>query len=234
MPTEKEIKLFVENYKNDEGENPIVAALNIWTFAKSIPLQILKSGVLSILIYGITVGVAWYLDVPWWMFLVMVIGGGLALFFLIFTGLIRFVSHSFIDAISDLFSSLISPIDDMYDLYQDSNEEKLSRTQFAGKVINDVLLPRVSDSLSLFPMKGSLGKSLGVFSNVLEEKKKEIEIEEKEFSVEDVKNSSVKSLMANVYTSSSKAKSIMSKPFFFVALFYLVVWGGLIILHLIF
>ncbi len=226
MPNSEKLKSFVENYTDANGDNPIAAAFSLWTIAKSVPLQAFKAGIISFLIFALTIVLAWYSGVPWIIFLLLLIFGGIGFIVMTFFGTVKFLSGIVLDAIADVLTGLLAPIDDMYDVYKESEEENLSRVQFSKMALQEVVLPRVSGVLEFVPMKKSVSKSLSLFVDNVAKKEKE---EEEGITAEDIKGSSIKSTMVKINQSAKSTNKVIGKPFSMLLFFYVLVWVGIVI-----
>ncbi len=222
MVEKQQVKEFVENYKDANGDNPIAAAFSLWTIAKAVPFQLIKSVSVALLVFLITLVLGWYMDVPWGYYLLLIIGGTLGFLFLVFFGGVKFLSGIVINSVSEVLVGLISPIDDMYDVYKEYGEENLSRSEFTKRAFQDVVFPRVSGVLEFVPMKKSISKSVGLFTDNLSQ-------EEDEVSYEDIKGSRLKSSIAKINRSAKKTNRIIGKPFRFFLILFIMSWIGVVV-----
>ncbi len=222
---DEKFKEFVDSYQDAEGMNPISAALSLWTIAKSVPVNAIKSALVALLIYfGSLIG-CYFIGLPWWMVLIVIFGGLIGLIFLLLTGFVKFISGSVISSVAELLSGLISPLDDMYDLYKENKGGDLTRTQFFKKAIREIIFPRVSDALSLLPMKNWLNKSVGTMTNFLAEENMD------DLSYDDVKGNVLKRMIAHINRAANRSKRFLGRPFYIALSVYAGCFGALICWH---
>ena len=154
----QQIKEFLGNYQDQDGNNPFSAGLELLTFAKWIPLHIIKGVGLALLIYiGLTLAL-WWLSVPWWMMMVFMIGGTIGLVFLALTGTFRFIALDLANNVSGLILGILQPIDETYDYYKANGKIQGSKKAFAEKVISEVVIPQVFAKLKILPFRDRLEK----------------------------------------------------------------------------
>lgn len=221
MASEYEIKEFVESYTDANGDNPISAAFSLWTIAKATPFQLIKAGLFGWFFLSISFILGWILGLPFLYFLIMQITALVIFVFLTFFAAIKFLSSIVVNAVAELISGILSPIDDMYEVYDEASEDNLSRFQFSKKVLQEVVFPRVSDILKFVPMKKSISKTLSIFvSNA--------SVDDDDVSYEEITNSSVKSMMAKVNKAANNTKSIIGKPFYISIILYLMLWSVMV------
>ncbi len=226
MPEAQDIKTFVESYEDANGNNPISAAFALWTIAKSAPLQFIKAGIVAWLYLGTTITISWLVGLPWVYMLVIQVISGFIFLFLGFFAAVKYLSSIVIDAVAELIGGVLAPIDDMYEVYHDEGNKELGRFQFARKVMQEVIFPRLSDILRFVPMKKRLSKTIRLF---IDQASKE---NAKEISYEEITNSSVKTMMARVHRAARTTRSVVSKPYQFFALLYILIWVGMVIWYL--
>ena len=103
----QQIKEFLDNYQDQEGNNPFMAGLELLTFVKWIPFHIIKGVGLALLIYiGLALILGW-LSVPAWMMMVFLIGGIIGLIFLALTGTFRFIALDLVNNVSALILGIL-------------------------------------------------------------------------------------------------------------------------------
>lgn len=217
MSDQQKLQDFVDSYTDANGDNPISAAFSLWTIAKTIPIQVLKAGIVGWFFVGISLLVAWLLQLPFLYFVGLQVLAALGFVFLTFFAAFKFISDFVVNAVTELITGILSPIDDMYEVYQNSSENNLSRFQFSKKVVREVVLPRVSDILKFIPMKNRITKVIGVFADKVGDERDDI-------SYEEITDSSVKSMMAKINSASKTTRSIVGKPFYVGVFYYVVLW----------
>lgn len=225
MASEQELKQFVENYTDANGDNPISAAFSLWTIAKTVPFQLIKAGLVGWFFLTVTMVFAWIFSLPWIYFLIIQVLGVIGFFFITFFAALKFLSTYAIEAIAELLSGVLSPIDDMYEVYRESSGGIVGRLQFSKRVIREVIFPRVSDILKFIPMKKSIAKTLSIFAN-------QVSNDNDDISYDEIKDSSVKSMIVKINQSANTTKRIIGKPFKMSMIYYFTIWIGALIIYL--
>ncbi len=222
MSEQQALKEFVENYKDANGDNPVAAAFSLWTIAKSIPFQLIKAGFIALIMFLGTIILGWYMGLSWMYYIILFIFSFIGFILLVFFGGVKFLSGIAINSVAEIIMGLIAPIDDMYDVYQEYGEENLSRTQFTKRAISEVVLPRVSGVLEFLPMKKSMSKSLGLFTDTLAQ-------EEDNLTYEEVSGSSIKSTIAQINRTAKNTIGIVGRPFYFFIGIFLIAWAFIVL-----
>lgn len=224
MTNEKELKQFVESYTDANGSNPISAAFSLWTVAKTVPFQLIKAGLVGVFFIMVSFVLTWWLGLPWLYFLILQILSGIGFFFITFFAAFKFLSSFVINAIADLLSGVLSPIDDMYEVYKDSSAGNIGRVQFSKRVIREVVFPRVSDILQFIPMKKRISQVLSIFADRVADSNDNI-------SYDQIKDSSVKSMIAKINQAANTTKRITGKPFAASMIYYMVLWMVAVVIY---
>ncbi len=221
----EDLKKFLEQQKEGGSDsNPIMAGLSLLTFGKSIPINVIKAVVLAVLIYVlINIGL-YFLGVDWWIQLIALIGGLIGGVILAFTGSIRFVAHSFIDSVSELLVGTLNPIESIYQNWQATSNEKISKKEFTMNVLQQVVVPNVLGSISKLPFKNTLSKNLSsIIGNIATDQN----IKTQKLAVKEVGDNDdddptfLSNMIGTIEHSASKTRRGLNAPFKYSLWFFI-------------
>jgi len=222
------ITQFSNEYKDKSGSNPVIAGIKVFTFVKSIPLQIAKAIAIAIGLLIVGVGILFLIKTSWFLIVVGIIGGILGTIFLSVSGSGKFIASSFIDNLTELFTEMLHPLENMFELWKKSGDENYSKPEFFKKMFKEVILPEVKGMVMFIPFKGKLLKSLNsVVAKVVADKSVNKADEEEEHS-----EVFLMKLSGIIRKNGAKVKRTSGRPFKFILIFNLIFWLGLISLKL--
>lgn len=160
-----------ETFTDEQGNNPLTVGTSLLTFGKTIPFQIAKSVVLSVLVFVFLLGLLVWLGAPTILIIIASIGGFVGMIAMGVTGVLKFITDAFFSTIYDLISSLFHPIDKVYDDFrQDSRDPNISKKDFFGHVLQDVVKPKVNETIGTLPFGSKISSRLDeLVENILKE-----------------------------------------------------------------
>lgn len=167
------IKTALENFTDENGNNPLTAGTNLLTFAKTIPWQILKSVLLAILVFVLFLGLLVWLQAPTFLIIIATIVGFCGMLAMSFTGILKFITDAFFGNVRDFISSVLYPIDKVYDDFRrDERDPNMSKNAFFGKVLNEVVKPKINQTVSQVPYGNKISKRLDLLiSDIMSDEK---------------------------------------------------------------
>lgn len=213
------VKEIAENYQDDQGENPLFAALNLFTFAKTIPWQLFKAIGLTALLIGGMLFSLFYLGASWLLIITGVIASFFLLIFLPLSASVAFIGGSFLTNVEEMLMSLLSPIDQMYDAWQSTSDKKMSRQEFAQIIFNEIIFPRLTNYVPSIFMGASINKKLS-----------EVEGSFQDLDSDDNLDT-LDTLVASIPPKFAHIRHQTYRPFRWVLFLFLIVWGVLLLLH---
>jgi len=156
-----DIKTALETFTDLKGNNPLTAGASLLTFGKTIPLQIFKSVALALLLFVVFLVLIVWLQAPIWLIIIATITGFCGMIAMSATGILKFITDSFFGNVSELISSLLYPIDKVYDDFrQDERDPNISKKEFFGKVLQEVVKPKIQDSIGNVPYGSKISARL--------------------------------------------------------------------------
>jgi len=214
----EDLKKFLEQQKEEDNDgNAIMAGLNLLTFGKSIPINVVKAVVFAVLIYLVINVVLYFLGVEWWIQLIALIGGFFGGAVLAFTASIRFVAHSFIDSVSELLVGTLNPIESIHQNWQATSDEKITKKEFTLNVLQEVIVPNVLGSVSKLPFKNTLAKNLtSMIGNIATDEniaKLNIAKKEEDENDDDDDPTFFSNMIGTIENSASKTRRGLNAPF---------------------
>lgn len=156
-----DIKTALETFTDLKGNNPLTAGASLLTFGKMIPFQIFKSVALAFLVFVILLVLIVWLQAPIWLIIIATIVGFCGMIAMTATGILKFITDAFFGNVSELISSLLYPIDKVYDDFRkDERDPNMSKKEFFGKVLQDVVKPKVQESIGKVPYGNKISERL--------------------------------------------------------------------------
>ena len=221
-------KKLLESYQDADGENPFLAALNLLTFIKTIPFQIIKAALLGITLYVSMNTLCIYLSVGWVGMLFSFIGGLIGAVFVILTGALKFITDEFLDNVSALLIGIMSPIDEIYVSWKKNSNEDLSKKEFTKRFLTEAVLPNTLQLMPPFPFKKQVSKRFEkVMDNVVQSNEENwIEADSEEQKATVLQNS-----ISGIEKSISFSKKGFNKPFRLAIRVVLTFWLVIVVLH---
>ncbi|MGD1840593.1 MAG: hypothetical protein ACFB0B_06810 [Thermonemataceae bacterium] len=221
----EKIQSFVQEYKDSEGNNPFVAAFQLTTFLKAIPLELFKAIAVALGGY-LLINVAFYfLGAAWWLLLISIVGGLGLIIFLALTGSVNNIASAFINQVAALFLGILQPTDALYDHWQAATQENLSRKEFFSKVFREAIIPKIVGQLSRVPFKKRLQKYLERFvGNIGKEEKEEV-------GATPSADNFLKRKITQIDHAATLTKRGFQKPYYLTLKLAALFWGALLLLH---
>lgn len=223
----------LSHYEDENGQNPFFAALNLITFIKTIPFQIVKALVVALGIYCLMNGVLFYISASWSAILFSLLGGLIPVVFLGVTGSLKFITDAFLENVSDLLLGIMKPIDNIYDVWKKNSNEKISRKEFTARFLKEAIVPKILQMIPKVFFKKQLTKRLEkVVDNVIKTNEKELD---DSFSDDDIeaKKTYLKKSITGVEKAINASKKGFNTPFNWVLRIALFFWAVLILLQFI-
>lgn len=156
-----DIKTALETFNDFKGSNPLAAGASLLTFGKMIPLQIFKAIALAVVLFIVLLVVIVWLGAPVWLIIIATIIGFCGMIAMSATGVLKFITDAFFGNVRDLITSLLYPIDKVYDDFkEDSRDPNMSKKEFFGKVLQDVVKPEIKNSISNVPFGSKISERL--------------------------------------------------------------------------
>jgi hypothetical protein len=156
-----DIKTALETFTDLKGNNPLTAGASLLTFGKMIPFQIFKSVALAFLVFVILLVLIVWLQAPIWLIIIATIVGFCGMIAMTATGILKFITDAFFGNVSELISSFLYPIDKVYDDFRkDERDPNMSKKEFFGKVLQDVVKPKVQESIGKVPYGNKISERL--------------------------------------------------------------------------
>ena len=185
-PANESVESFIQNYTDEEGQNPFTASLNLLTFAGSIPLHILKAIGLGLLVYlGGNLGLH-FLEASNYLLLAGLVLGILPVLFIAASGSMSFIAKDFIANVTGLFQGILSPADQIYDRWKERSTGEISKKEFTMAVFKQIVVPHATGAVTshflMRPFRKGLAKRMDQFlgrvsKNVTPKEEKKIEKE---------------------------------------------------------
>ena len=233
-----DIKEIVNSYTEKDSDNPIYAAFNLITFAKAIPWHIGKAVLLALLLYVI---LTFAMVKMGFGYLFLFIGFVLGLIWAIIVGVtagIKFITSGLIGNFTDLLTGVVEPVDEMYDKWQATSGEDVSRSAFFRDVAKEVIVPEFTSMLKLLPFKGSIEKYLQLFlDRVFDGSGKEgtdaatLDISPKANTQKSDTKSYAATVVKSIDEGTGHIQSKISAPFWKAIKWGLILWGGMFLVH---
>jgi len=156
-----DIKTALETFTDLKGNNPLTAGTSLLTFGKTIPFQIFKSVALALLLFVVLLVLIVWLQAPVWLIIIATIVGFCGMIAMSATGILKFITDAFFGNVSELISSLLYPIDKVYDDFRkDERDPNMSKKDFFGKVLQDVVKPKIHESIGNVPYGNKISARL--------------------------------------------------------------------------
>jgi len=214
-----DIKKALETFTDLQGNNPLTAGASLLTFGKMIPFQIFKAVALAVVLFIILLAIIVWLGAPIWLVIIASIGGFCGMIAMSATGILKFITDAFFGNVRDFITSLLYPIDKVYDDFrEDERDPNMSKKEFFGKVLQDVVKPKIQDSIANVPYGSKISSRLDALMDDI--------VQDEHFATEAQDDATPATNFSQPINSAVRqsAKKI-NTPFRFVLQWVMIAWG---------